>query len=52
LLARERKLVGEEVVKLPLEINALPKGAGKKYALKANGYFEQPPHLRAFRVRL
>jgi hypothetical protein len=37
-------MVGEEVVKLPLEINALPKGAGEKYALKANGYFEQPPH--------
>jgi hypothetical protein len=39
------KMVGEEVVALPHEINALPEGAGETDALKANGYFERSPHL-------
>jgi hypothetical protein len=37
-------MVGEEVVKLPRLTNVLPEGAGENDALKANGYFEQPPH--------
>lgn len=44
LLARERRLVGEEVLLPPREINALPKGAGKTDALKVKGYFAPSPH--------
>src|SRR6266481_4019575 len=40
----QSRMVGEEVLRLPREINALPKGAGEKNALKANGYFEPSPH--------
>lgn len=39
-------MVGEEVLGLPYEIRALPKGAGEKYALKAKGYFGPSPHRR------
>jgi hypothetical protein len=37
-------VVGEEDVAFPHENNRLRQGAGEKDALKANGYFQPPPH--------
>jgi hypothetical protein len=45
-LQSKRRLVGEEVLNQSSVRNALPKGAGKKDALKRNGYFERFPHRR------
>jgi len=39
--------VGKEVVKLSRDANDLHQGAGENDALKANGFFEQSPHLIA-----
>jgi hypothetical protein len=40
----EGRLVGEEVVALPREINSLRKGAGENGSLKPKGNFEPSPH--------
>src|SRR5215211_1999023 len=45
LSLRERRLVGEEVVKLPPDTNALQQGAGENASLMRKSNFGPCPHL-------